>query len=318
MISVKQLRLVRAVAEEGSLTRAARRLFVTQPALSHQLALLERQLGVPVFHRVGKRLVASAAGERLLRSAAGVLAELDDLETDLRLHAQGAAGRLRVTTQCYTAYHWLPEILPTYLNEYPGIDFRIVAEASTRAEEALVAGEVDIGLVYDVKDRERLELLPLFVDEQVMIVAPGHELASRPYVCAEDFARLDLLMYYYQPDHSLLFKRVLTPKGITPASVTEVRLTEGIVALVSAGVGVAVVTRWSVAPYLREGRVVAVPVTEHGIVRQWNAAVLRRPELPAYLSDFIKLIQRGPDRLFDGAARRDRPFAGIASISAAS
>ena len=319
MISLKHLRMVQAVAEEGSLTRAARRLFVTQPALSHQLSLLERQLGVPVFHRVGKRLVPTAAGVRLLRSAQGVIAELDDLEVDLRLHAQGAAGRLRVATQCYTAYHWLPEILPSYLREHPGIEFRIAAEASMRVEDALLCGEVDVGLLYDVKDRERLELHPLFEDDQVLIVAPHHELASQPFVRVEDFARLDLLLYLNRPDDTLLFRRVLTPNHITPASVTEVRLTEGIVALVAAGVGVAVLTRWSVAPHLREGRVVAVPVTEQGLKREWHAAVLRQPELPAYVRDFVTMIQRGPDRLFDGrAARRDRPYAGIAGIPAPS
>lgn len=312
MISLKQLRTVRAVAEEGSLTRAARRLYVTQSALSHQLAVLERELGVAVFHRVGKRLVATAAGVRLLRSAEGVLAEVSELERDLRLYAEGGAGRLRVTTQCYTSYHWLPEILPEFVRMHRGIEFRIVPEASLRAEEALVSGVVDVGLVYEVRDREHLQTLPLFEDEQVLIVAPGHELATQPFVRAEDFARLDLLMYYNQPDESMLFQRVLLPSGVTPASITEVRLTEAIVALVAAGAGAAVLTQWSVAPQLREGRIVAVPVTEGGLKRRWHAAVLRQPELPGYVRDFIALLQRGPARLFDGrAGRRDRAFAGI-------
>jgi LysR family transcriptional regulator, regulator for metE and metH len=316
MISLKQLRMVHAVAEDGSLTRAARRLFVTQPALSHQLTLLERQLGVAVFHRVGKRLVPTAAGVRLLKSAEGMLDELHELERDLRLYAQGSAGRVRVTTQCYTSYHWLPEILPAFLSTHPGIDFRIIAEASTRVNEALVDGEVDIGLVYDVKSRDRVELIPLFEDEQVLIVPPGHALTQQPFVRPDDFSALDLLMYYYQPDDSLLFQRVLIPNGIEPASVTEVRLTEAIVALVAAGAGVAVLTRWSVAPHLREGRVVALPVTEAGLKRRWHAAVLRQPALPPYLHDFIELMQRGPARLFDGrAARRDRAFAGIRPVA---
>src|SRR5688572_4973029 len=95
MISLKQLRTVRAIAEEGSLTRAARRLYVTQSALSHQLSLLERQLGVPVFHRVGKRLVATAAGLRLLRSAEGVLTEVAELEQDLRRRSEEHTSELQ-------------------------------------------------------------------------------------------------------------------------------------------------------------------------------------------------------------------------------
>jgi LysR family transcriptional regulator for metE and metH len=318
MISLKQLQTVRAVAEEGSLTRAARRLYVTQPALSHQLSLLERQLGVAVFHRVGKRLVPAPAGVRLLRAAEAVLAQIGELERDLRLYVQGGAGRLRVTTQCYTSYHWLPEILPEFQRRHGGIEFRIVPEAALRAEEAVVSGEVDVALVYDVTDREHLLLIPLFDDEQVLIVPPGHELATQAFVRAEDFARLDLLMYYNRPAESLLFNRVLVPSGVTPASITEVRLTEAIVALVAAGAGVSVLTRWSVAPQLREGRIVAVPVTEAGLKRRWHAAVLRQAELSAYIRDFIALLQRGPDRLFDGrAGHRDRAFAGITPAMAA-
>jgi LysR family transcriptional regulator for metE and metH len=309
MISLKQLRLVRTVAVEGSLTQAARRLFVTQPALSHQLAQLEREVGMAVFHRVGKRLVPTGAGLRLLRAAEGMLKELGELEQDLRRYAAGGAGQLRVTTHCHTSYHWLPEVLPSYLRAHPEVDFRIVPEASTRVEDALLNGEVDVGLVYEVRDEERVRKIPLFEDEVVLIVAPDHELAQRAYVTAEDFAHLDLLMYFANPNDSVLFRRVLRPAGVTPVSVTEVRLTEGIVALVSAGVGASALTRWSVAPQLREGRVVAVPITETGLKRQWNAAVLRQ-QLPAYMDDFLEAIQRGPDRLFDRRGRV-RAFAGI-------
>ena len=310
-VALKHLRLVDEVSRQGTLTGAARRLYVTQSALSYQLADLERRVGGPVFARVGKRMVPTAAGQRILEAARTTLAALDELDADLRGIAEGRLGRLHVTTKCYTAYHWLPAVLPAFRSAYPGVDFRIVPEAAARPIEALLDGEVDLALAYDVSVDEGFYAMPLFEDEQVLIVAPDHPLAERAFAGAQDLAGLDLLVY--RDDGSgLVFDRVLKPAGVTPRSVSEVRITEGIVALVSAGLGAAVVTRWSVAPDIRQGRVAAVRVTEFGLRRQWYAVGLPDAGDRPYLVDFVALLQRGPNWLLDTPEHRpDLPFAGV-------
>src|SRR6266550_1956911 len=104
-LSLKHLRLVRAVVSEGTLTDAAKLLYLTQSALSHQLNDLEREAGAPVFVRVGRRMLPTAVGLRILRTAEGTLASLDELTEDLERMASGRMGTLRVTTQCQTAYY---------------------------------------------------------------------------------------------------------------------------------------------------------------------------------------------------------------------
>src|SRR5262245_44861587 len=108
ILELRHLRLVLAIAEEGSVTRAGPRLHLSQSALSHQLLDLEKRLGVGLFERVGKRMVLAPAGERLLTSARGVLDEVERAEEEIRAAALGQRGVLRLTTQCYTVYHWLP------------------------------------------------------------------------------------------------------------------------------------------------------------------------------------------------------------------
>ena len=303
-IELRHLRLVECVAREGTLTAAAKRLFLTQSALSHQLADLERRVGGPVFERVGRRMVATPAGRRLLAAAADVLGSLRDLERDLADVVGGRTGQLRITAECFTCYHWLPDVLPAFRAEHPGVDVVLVPEAAPAPAAALLAGTVDLALSYDPPDDDRLEAEPLFTDEQVLLVAPGHPLAAREFVVAGDFADQHLLVYVDRPADSLFFRTILVPEGVRPARVSEVRLTEGIVALVAAGAGVAVLTRWTAAPDIVAGRVVAVPIGRFGLRREWRAIALRGEAVPpAYRTRFTELLRGGPARLFKDPER---------------
>src|SRR5437762_5254286 len=170
-LEVRHLKLVAAVADVGSLTRAGDRLHLTQSALSHQLRDIEARLGAPLFLRVGKRLVLTPAGERLLASARDVLDRLERAEQDIREMGRDRAGLLRLTTECYTCYHWLPALLTRYRRRFPRVEVRIDVDATRRPIEMLLAGRLDLAICNSpVRDR-RLTSLPLFEDEMVVIAA---------------------------------------------------------------------------------------------------------------------------------------------------
>src|SRR4051794_25431970 len=101
-LEAKHLRLVCVLSEEGTLTRAGRRLYLSQSAVSKQLLELESRIGAPLFLRAGKRLVATQAGQRLLLSAGALLEELERTEEDLKRIAAGQMGRIRISVECYT------------------------------------------------------------------------------------------------------------------------------------------------------------------------------------------------------------------------
>ncbi len=107
-LEIRHLKLVAAVAETGSVTRAGNRLHLTQSALSHQLRDAEEQLGAPLFERKNGRMILTSAGDRLLMTARSVLAELDRAESDIQKNGDSAAdakGSIRISTQCHTVYH---------------------------------------------------------------------------------------------------------------------------------------------------------------------------------------------------------------------
>ena len=172
-LDVRDLALVREIAGTGSVTRAGARLHVTQSALSHRLRSVESRLGTPLFLRLGKKMVLTPAGERVLATARRVLDELERAENELRVLARDGSGVLRLCTQCYTGYHWLPPLLRAFHAKHPRVDVQIAVDATYRPVEALLAGEIDLAVLTASVDDARLLVRPLFDDEMLAVVAPA-------------------------------------------------------------------------------------------------------------------------------------------------
>ncbi|MGH9746052.1 MAG: LysR family transcriptional regulator [Candidatus Acidiferrales bacterium] len=302
-LEMRHLKVVAAIAEEGSVTRAGTRLHLTQSALSHQLRDAEEQLGRPLFERRNRKMTLTAAGERLLRSARAVMNELDQAERDIQCSSSETRGVLRLTTQCYTAYHWLASRLKGFQKKYPGVEVQLVPEATANPFEALLGEKLDLAITHAPARNRRIQYTPLFRDELVVIVAPGHTWAARPFVIAKDFATEDLIIYPPKKESTLLLQ-FLNPARISPRKIREVMLTEAIVGLVKARMGVAVVTKWSVAPQLASGELAAVRLTRDGFYREWSVAQRRSKSAPAYLDEFIRLLAQTPLNISDSQPRR--------------
>jgi LysR family transcriptional regulator for metE and metH len=306
MLEVRHLLLVKAVAEEGSVTRAGLRLNLTQSALSHQLRDAEDRLGARLFDRIGKRMVLTVAGERLLTSARAVLEELDRAEREIREDASHGRGLLRLTTQCTTVYHWLPSRLQLFHRGFPDVDLQVVAAATDDPVPSLLRGEIDLAVVHRPIREPRLVLRPLFRDEMVVVMNPGHRLARRPFVAAADLAPEHLILYSIPREANLVFRDVLIPAGVSPARVTHIQLTEAIVEMVKAGLGLSVLARWSVAPQVERGELVARPLTRAGRYREWSAAYRAKPPAPDHLLGFVEILARHPLPLGRTARERRR------------
>ena len=125
-MEIRHLKLIREVAKKGSLTHAMDSLYLSQSALSHQLKEVEKQLGTPVFHRVNKKLVLTGAGQIMLDAAEHILNELDKATTAVKKYASGDTGTIRLATECYTCYHFLPSLMADFNKEFPRVNIEIV------------------------------------------------------------------------------------------------------------------------------------------------------------------------------------------------
>lgn len=289
-LEVRHLRLVAAVAEVGSLTKAGERIHLTQSALSHQLRNIESRLGAPLFLRVGKRLVLTPAGERLLTESREILQRLQRTEDDIRQLGRDRAGLLRLTTECYTCYHWLAPLLKPYRRKFPRVEVRIDIDATQDPFPRLLAGTLDLAIVSSPLRDRRLTRRLVFDDELVVIVRPDHALARRRYVRPVDLAQETLFIYPPQRESRVL-NEVLLPAGVTP-HVEEVPLTEAMTEMVRAGLGVAVLARWAVQPLLNRGLIAGRPLTARGLRRQWSAVTPKDLASVDHVREFIDLLAR--------------------------
>ena len=292
-LEIRHLVLVRAVAAAGTLTRAGLALHLTQSALSHQLQDIEARLGTALFLRVGKRMVLTPAGEHILASAEGVLTTMERTEEAVRHLAGARSGVLRLTTECYTCYHWLPPLLKRYRGTHPGVDVRIDATATNDPLTYLLDGRLDVAIVSGQVHDRRIIVQPLFNDELVAIMEPRHPLAGKPYLRLEDFADQTLLIYPPK-EESTFYQRMLLPAGVAPASLQQIMLTEAIIELAKAGLGIAVLAAWAVAPHVKAGTLRALSVTRQGFRRTWSVATLKDTAQLPHVREFIHLLAASP------------------------
>jgi LysR family transcriptional regulator, regulator for metE and metH len=272
-LETRELRMLVAIADEGTVTRAATRLNVSQPALSHGLRALERRVGISLFERQSRGLVPTEAGERLLRTARAVLREIERARVDIAGGALGRGELLRLSTECYTAYHWLPPVFQEFRERCPGVELRVIPSAIGHPLRELREEALDVAIVVRREAYVGFVYHELFEDEMVVIARPDHPIASEPFATAQHFADEHLLLYTEDPFDTTIMRAVLTPAGVMPREISYVPATEALFELVRTGLGVSVVARWAVARRLRDGELVAIPLTKAGRRRTWSAAV---------------------------------------------
>jgi LysR family transcriptional regulator, regulator for metE and metH len=288
-LEVRHLKLLVTVAEEGSVTEAGKRLHLTQSALSHQLRDAEEKLGTALFLRLGRKMVLTPAGERLIACARRVLGELSDTELQIEGLNGGSRGEIRLSTECYTCYHWLPPVLQKFHSKFSKVEVNIVASATSDPAAALLEGKLDVAIISTPIRNKSLQLTPMFEDELLLVMSPKHRLASATVVRPRDL-ETETVLIYPPREESTLINKLLKPAGVEAQRVIEVPLTEAIVELAAAGTGIGFLARWAVAPAVEAGKVATRPLGGRGFRRQWYAVTLRnQPALP-FLEEFLNLL----------------------------
>ena len=291
-LEVRDLRLMMAIAECGGATRAARVLSLSQSAVSHQLRNLEERLGCRLFERSGKRLIITAAGERLVKLGAEVLKPITLAEQEIRRGATGERLLLRVATQCYTAFHWLPSAISVLSAEHPHVELVLTGEAPADFAAALDACQLELGLCVSPPRATRLERVRLFEDELVLVVPRGHQLAKQAFASGADLGGETLIMNQIASPERERVRKALFPRGEKPAKVMRVPFSEAIIELVSAGLGVSIMAGFTLQRAVRRGDVETVRLTRGGIRRSWTAVFRRNTRVDAAVRLLIEAVKR--------------------------
>jgi LysR family transcriptional regulator for metE and metH len=293
LLETRDLRLVRAIVEAGGVTRAAKRLHVSQSAVSHQLRGLETRLGQPLFKRDRQQLSLTAAGQRLLEVSHQVLGPLAQCELELKRALVKERPKLRVATQCYTAYHWLPKALVALNADHPEVDLALASEAIGDAAEALDKDTTDLVLCVSPPTRRGLVHASLFKDELVLAVPRGHPLGHKAFVEGSDLADQTLIQSSVSSrERDLVLKKLFGQAPPRVARVLRVPVAEAVMDLVQAGLGVSILAGFTLASRLTRGDVQAVRLTKRGLPRQWTAVYRRGSALSGPIGTLLDTLKR--------------------------
>lgn len=244
-----QLRYFVTAARMLHFSRAAEALYVSQPSLSLQIARLEQELGTPLFRRERRRVLLTDAGEALLPLAERIL----ESEAEARRVVQQVAGlergRLSLCALPALDQHLLPPWLARFRRDHPGIEIRVRELRPARAvAQAVLSGTADLGFVHLPCEVEGLEMRPLLEEKLALVLPESHPFAVRESVALPEAAGEEFVWVHEagDPDHPLY--AACLAAGFAPQIVCQSGSAQGVLALVAAGLGIALLPRLAIEP----------------------------------------------------------------------
>ncbi|WP_298223996.1 LysR family transcriptional regulator [Acidocella sp.] len=283
------LTIVQEVAREGSLTAAASRLNLTQPALSHAIRKLEDQLGVDIWRREGRSLQFTQAGEWLLAVANRVLPQFTHAEERLGQFANGERGKLRIGMECHPCYQWLLKIVSPYLDSWPQVDVDVRQRFQFGGIGALFGHEIDMLVTPDPLFKPGLRFTPVFNYEQVLVVGPEHPLRNAAFVLPHQLSGETLITYPVPPERLDIYTEFLQPAGIAPRQHKPIETTDIMLLMVAHGRGVAALPCWLVEEYAPKFKLYPVRLGQSGVAKQIFVGMREADSGIEYMRAFIKL-----------------------------
>ncbi|KLT72296.1 LysR family transcriptional regulator [Neisseria arctica] len=301
IIELRHLKTLLALEETGSVSLAAKRVFLTQSALSHQIRALESYYETPLFERKSNPLRFTPAGERLLQLARDLLPQVAAAERDMAQIIEGEAGELRLAVECHTCFDWLMPAMGIFRPLWPQVELDIVSGFQADPVGLLLQHRADLAIVSEALPQAGIAYQPLFAYEMVGICAKDHPLAEKEIWQAEDFTEETLITYPVPDDMLDLLRKILLPAGINPSR-RHSELTIAIIQLVASRRGIAALPYWTVMPYLEKGYVISRKITNKGLKSELYAAMRAEDTGKSYLENFCQIV-------------RERGFADLPGLS---
>lgn len=291
MLELRHLRSLVAIAETGNLSKAGKRLNLSQPALSHQMKALEDYLGVELFQRKSNPLRLSPAGERLLGTAYDVEKLVMQCERDVARIADGKAGQLRIAVECHSCFDWLMPSMDAFREGWPEVEMDLVSGFQPDPIGLLADEAADLVIVSTAKPRPGVTYHPLFRYEVLALLARNHPYTKKPYLTAKDFANETLVTYPIPDDRIDIIREVLGPANVEPPR-RKTELTVAILQLVASHRAIAAMPGWAVQPYLEKNYVASRPIRKNGLFANLYAATTTEKASAVYMLEFLDTMRR--------------------------
>jgi DNA-binding transcriptional LysR family regulator len=291
--TIRQLQFFVAVAEQGTVSRAAQSLSISQSSVTEAIKELEGDLGVELFERHPRGLNITHKGHQFLRHATKILADVSDARLTFSREAETRSGRLLLGVTSLVAGYVLSDLLARYRRAFPGVELSAIEDNGDYLEHLLVGGELDVAVmvISNLRDRMALQAEILEVSPYRLWLPLGHHLTGADIISVSDIAREPLIMLTVDEIEENTGK-LLMALGARPHVAFRTRSVEAVRSLVATGAGIALLPDLVYRPWSLEGDRIesrdvsgSLPAVQVGMV--WR----RGSGLPQAARDFIGIAQ---------------------------
>ena len=289
-LNLHHLRVFSAVAEQGSFSRAAAALRLSQPAVSKTVQQLEREVGLALFDRSGRSPRLTDAGAALFARAREIFGVERVAEEELGALRGLERGVLRVGASTTVATYFLPPLLARFHKQHPAVTLRVLSANTRAVARRLLEGRLDIALVEGPVSHARIPVTPWRDDELVVIAPATHRLVRKKRVTGADLADESFILREPGSGTRVVAESALAEHGVHPQATMQLGSTEAIKQAVAAGLGIAVVSRAAAADQLALGYIAVVPLRSAAFRRALTELRLSGRSPSAAASAFRELL----------------------------
>ena len=293
-MNVDQLRTFQKVALTGSFTRAARELFLTQPAVSQQIKALENTYGVSLFDRRGRHVRLTHEGKILFSRTNGLLAELRDIERVFEDISALDIGKIDIASTAVFSTYFLPLPMGEFIKKYPGIELELHTGNSHEVISQLLEGSADFGFGGVVKTEPDIKFSLIHQEPYVFVVGGGHPLAERNQVAVDDLKAYPFIWR----EHGTLVRRKMeemlggVQSSVIFRSIIEVQNVETVKRLVERGVGVTIIPEIAVSRELSAGWLKQINLEGLDLRASYYLLHLAKRPLSLHARKFLLLLSK--------------------------
>ena len=288
--TLPQLRVFEASARLGSLTRAAEELHIAQPTASVQIKKLAETVGLPLFEQVGRRVYLTDAGQHVYAGCHNVFHALSVLEETLNGMRTMESGHLRLAA-CSTGKYFAPRILGAFMQRYPGVEASLEIHNRKTLIDRLANNEDDLYVFASPLERDDVVTQALLPNPLVVFARDDHPLADARRISFERIAAEPFLMREPGSGTRFLATRLFEQHGLAPRIRLELNTDEAIKEAILAGLGVSIMSRFTLGLEPEQSRLICLDVDGFPIENHWHFAYLVGKQLSATARAFMNFAR---------------------------
>src|SRR5687768_11462686 len=292
-MDLRQLEVIRAIAETGSFTAAGHRLHVSQSAISRQVILLEDELGEAVFHRVGRKVRITPAGESLLRLSHRVFQDLQDTVATISDTRESLKGTIRLVGGMTICLYVFPTLLAEVRRVHPHLDMKVTVGSADRSIAMLRAGAGDLGLLTLPIDAADLISVPVLREELLLVTYPTHPLARKKHISPADLDGQPFVLFETGSITRRTVEAFFARERIAPEIIMETENVEIIKAMVRNGLGISIIPWQAAAADVRSKQLFCSRVSGVSLERQTGWLYPKMSRLPRAVSEVMSVFEIG-------------------------